>query len=102
MDGIHAPLPQPMGLPWSVGLGIYEPGRKCWLLDMEAGKRMALDQLIDLAIPLGPPIQRLALPISGKKQSSVLRLRHENDKVVIFNYALINAPIRLTIYIIIM
>jgi len=75
MDGIHAPLPQPMGLPWSVGLGIYEPGRKCWLLDMEAGKRMALDQLIDLAIPLGPPIQRLALPISGKKQSSLLRLR---------------------------
>ena len=69
---------------------------------MEAGKRMALDRLIHLAIPLAPPIQRLALPISGKKQSSVLRLRHENDKVVIFNYALINAPIRLTIYIIIM
>jgi len=69
---------------------------------METAKRMALDKQIHLAIPLVTPIHRLALPISGKKQSSVLRLRHENDKVVIFNYALINAPIRLTIYIIIM
>ena len=102
MDGIHAPLPQPVGIPPSVGMDLYEPGRKQWLLDMEKRKRLALDQLLHLAIPLVPRIRRMALPISGKKQSSVLRLRHENDKVVIFNYALINAPIRLTIYIIIM
>ena len=35
-----------------VGLDIHEPGRKSWLLAMEAGKRMALDQLIHLAIPM--------------------------------------------------
>ena len=64
MDGIHAPLPQPMGLPWSVGLGIYEPGRKQGLLDMETGKRMALDKQIHLAISLVTPIQRLALPLA--------------------------------------
>ena len=64
MDGIHAPLPQPMGLPWSVGLGIYEQGRKQRLLDMEARKRMALDKQIHLDIPLVTPIQRLALPLA--------------------------------------
>jgi hypothetical protein len=64
MDGIHAPLPQPMGLPWSIGLGIYEQGRKQRLLDMEARKRMALDKQIHLDIPLVTPIQRLALPLA--------------------------------------
>lgn len=81
MDGIHAPLPQPMGLPWSVGMDIYEQGRKQGLLDMETGKRMALDRLIHLAIPLVTPIHRLALPISGKKQSSILRLPNWKTEV---------------------
>jgi hypothetical protein len=53
-----------MGLPWSVGLGIYEQGRKQRLLDMEAGKRMAVDKQIHLAISLVTPIQRLALPLA--------------------------------------
>ena len=64
MDGIHAPLPQPMGLPWSIGLGIYEQGRQPRLLDMEARQRMALDKQIHLDIPLVTPIQRLALPLA--------------------------------------
>ena len=79
MDGIHAPLPQPMGLPPPIRLDIYEPGRKRWILDMEAGKRMALDQLIHLALPLGPRIRRMALPITCEKQSSLLRLRQQYD-----------------------
>jgi hypothetical protein len=53
-----------MGLPWSIGLGIYEQGRKQRLLDMEARKRMALDKQIHLAIPLVTPIHRLALPLA--------------------------------------
>jgi hypothetical protein len=91
-----------MGLPSPIGVDIYEPGRQPRILAMEAEKRVALDQLIHLAIPMVPPIRRLALPITCKKQSSLLRLRIGNDKVEIFNYALINPPMRLTIYIIIM
>ena len=48
---------------------------------MEAGKRLALDQLIDLAIPMGTRIHRLALSITCKKQSSVLRLRQRFDEI---------------------
>ena len=48
---------------------------------MEAAKRLALDRLIHLAIPLVAPIHRLALPISGKKQSSVLRLPNWKTEV---------------------
>ena len=70
-----------MGLPWSVGMDIYEPGQKQWILDMEAGKRLALDRLIHLAIPLVASNNRLALPISGKKQSSVLRLPNWKTEV---------------------
>ena len=66
MDGRLTPLPQPMGLPPSSGMDIHEPGRKQWLLAMEAGKRMALDQLIHLAIPLGTRKIQLALPLARK------------------------------------
>ena len=77
--GDLAPLPQPVGLPPPAGMDIHEPGRKCWILDMEAGKRLALDQLIHLAVPMGPRIRRLALPITCEKQSSFLRLRFRHN-----------------------
>ena len=48
---------------------------------MEKRKRLALDQLLHLAIPLVPRIRRMALPISGKKQSSVLRLPNWKTEV---------------------
>ena len=35
-----------MGLPPTIGLDIHESGRKYWILAVEAGKRLALDQLI--------------------------------------------------------
>ena len=70
-----------MGLPSPIGMDLSEPGRQPRLLAMEAGKRLALDRLIHLAIPLGPPIRQLALSSADKQKCPLLRLRNGQPEI---------------------
>ena len=81
LDGRLTPLCQPVGLPPPIGLDLYESGQQPRLLDMEAAKRLALDRLIHLAIPLGPPIRQLALSSADKQKCPLLRLRNGQPEI---------------------